>query len=230
MMNIFQPPASFPPVEHGRRIKALLKTLRHEKLDGAIIVSDVARFYYTGFKASNGILLVDVRGEARFLTDFRYLPAAKRRVPFLDCADIKRAPETGKILAGLTASWRRVAIEHVLPHAQLAALQKPLDHVAEWVDLTPVVAAQRAVKSLREQKAVRHAVDMNDLIFSTIAAQLHFGVTEWIVRSGVRMAMGVVGEGEVFEDGVPIIFAPAQNHIDGFAGKGAAFAVHGRKA
>ena len=131
MTNILQPPASFPPIEHERRIKILMKTLRREKLDGAIIASEVARFYYTGFKASNGILLVDVQGDARFLTDFRYLPAAKRGIPFVSCADIKRAPETGKILAKLAASWRRAAIEHAIPHTQLSALQKPLDHVAE---------------------------------------------------------------------------------------------------
>jgi len=200
MINILQPPASFPAVEHERRIKVLLKTLRREKFDGAIIASEVARFYYTGFKASSGLLLVDVRGgEARFLTDFRYLPAAKRGIPFVACADIKRAPETGKILAKLTTSWKRVAIEHVLPHAQLVALQKPLDHVAEWVDFTPIASAQRAVKSPREQKAVRAAVAANDSVFSTIAKDLFSGLTEWSVRSGVRMVMNMLGEGEAFD-------------------------------
>ena len=199
MMRILQPPASFPPVEHERRLKALIKTLRREKLDGAIIASEVARFYYTGFHASSGILLVDVSGTPRFLTDFRYLPAAKRQIPFVDCADSKRAPETGKILAKLTASWKRAAIEHAIPHAQLAALQKPLEHVAEWVDLSPIVAAQRAIKSVREQKAIRHAVAMNDVVFANLVTQLRPGATEWFVRSAARMVMGLVGEGEAFD-------------------------------
>jgi Xaa-Pro aminopeptidase len=198
-MQILQPPSSFPPVEHERRLKALIKTLRREKLDGAIIVSDVARFYYTGFHASSGILLVGVSGTPRFLTEFRYLPAAKRGIPFVECADSKRAPETGKILAKLTASWRRVAIEHAISHAQLVGLQKPLEHVAEWLDLTPIVAAQRAVKSVREQKAIRHAVAMNDLVFQTVLPELREGATEWQIRAHVRHVMGFIGEGEAFD-------------------------------
>ena len=198
-MRIFEPPLSFPPVEHEKRIKALLKTLRRLELDGALIVSETARFYYTGFQSSNGLLVVDTRAAPRLLTDFRYLPAAKQKIPFMDCADIQRPPESAKLLARLTASWQRAAIEHSLPHAQFNTLTQPLAHVTEWADAAPVIAAQRAIKSAREQKAIRHSVAVNDVIFQTIAEQLKPGVTEWQVRAQLRMLMGVTGEMEAFD-------------------------------
>ncbi len=198
-MRILEPPSSLPPAEHEKRLKMLIKTLKRLKLDGALVVSGVARFYYTGFHASNGILLVDTRGAPRLLTDFRYLPAAKRQVPFLDCADLRRPPDTGDLLAKLTATWKRAAIEHAIPHSGFCALQAPLNHITEWADLSPIVASQRAVKSSLEQKAVRGAVAMNDRVFQTIAADLSPGVTEWQARAYMDMIMRVIGETEAFD-------------------------------
>ena len=196
---MLQPPTSFPVAEHEKRLRVLLRTLKKDKFDGALVVSETARFYYTGFQASNGILLVETRGALRFLTDFRYLPAAQKRLPFLECADLKRGEEKDKLLAQLTASWKRAAIEHAIPHANVLALQKPLGHVAEWTDLSPVITSQRAVKSVREQKVIRHAVAMNDVVFKSILPELAAGRTEWEIRHQLRMAMGYLGEGEAFE-------------------------------
>ena len=61
-MKILQPPVSLPSAEHEKRLRVLLRTLKKEKLDGALVASETARFYYTGFHASNGILLVESRG------------------------------------------------------------------------------------------------------------------------------------------------------------------------
>jgi len=196
---LFQPPHPFPPAEYEKRICGLVKKLRRLKLDGAVVASETARYYYTGFAASNGLLLVTPGETPRFLTDFRYLPAAKKRVPFVECADILRESETGKLLAKLTAPWRRAALEHTLPHGRYNSLASPLAHITEWTDLAPPIAEQRAIKSRREQTAIRRAAALNDQVFINSAKGLMFGLTEWQVRTTLRVAMNFVGEKEAFE-------------------------------
>ena len=199
MTNLLHPPASFPPIEHEKRLRALVKILRKQKLDGAVVASETARFYYTGFAASSGLLLVEPDGKPRFLTDFRYLPAAQKHIPFAECADILRPPESEKLLAQLTAKWKRAGIEHTLPHDRFLKFTEPLAHVAEWADLAPAVAAQRAVKSPRELKAVRRSAALNDVVFKQILDNIAApGVTEWRLRVMMRMIIQCAGEAESF--------------------------------
>ena len=64
-MKILQPPVSLPSAEHEKRLRALLRTLKKEKLDGALIASETARFYYTGFRRL-GVRLIYVDGSRNF--------------------------------------------------------------------------------------------------------------------------------------------------------------------
>ena len=66
----------------GRR-KALLDAIDW-RADGVLILSPVNRRYFTGFDASDGALLLTRRGSV-FLTDFRYIEAARAKIKDLEC-------------------------------------------------------------------------------------------------------------------------------------------------
>ncbi len=65
---------------------------------GALITSDYNRRYLTGFRSSAGAVLV-TREEAYFLTDFRYIEAARRYVRGAQCLCYRRMTDTLEELA-----------------------------------------------------------------------------------------------------------------------------------
>lgn len=61
------------------RLEQLRKSAQQEGLDALILTSPVARRYMTGFTTSDGLVLVTPE-ESFFITDFRYIEAARERV------------------------------------------------------------------------------------------------------------------------------------------------------
>ena len=62
-------------------------------IDGALVTSEYNRRYLTGFPSSAGLVLV-TREAAYFLTDFRYIEAARRVVHGMECVEYKRVSES----------------------------------------------------------------------------------------------------------------------------------------
>ncbi|MBQ8228868.1 MAG: aminopeptidase P family protein [Clostridia bacterium] len=81
-------------------IKKLQKSLPRS-CDGILITSEENRRYFTGFHASNGILIV-THNDALFLTDSRYIEAAQNKItlcPVMEMKKIKeQIPEIFKLL------------------------------------------------------------------------------------------------------------------------------------
>lgn len=61
------------------RLQTIQNAMKHERLDALMLTSPVARQFLTGFRSSAGTVLV-TPGESFFLTDFRYIEAARTRV------------------------------------------------------------------------------------------------------------------------------------------------------
>ncbi len=190
---------AFTAAECRNRCERLMAALRLKRLDGALIRSPTARLYYTGFAASNGLLAVDVRRGPVFLTDFRYLFAARRALTFLPCGDCGRGEEAKQILRQVTRSWHRVGYEGGLAVALHAAQQQTLAQVTAWVDVDTLIAAQRAIKSRAEQMAIRRAVGANDRLFQQVLRGVRLGQSERDIRLAVRREADSLGDGEAFD-------------------------------
>jgi Xaa-Pro aminopeptidase len=96
------PAHSLPPTEFIKRLRTLVAYRRKEKLDALAIVTSVNRYYFTGFCASAGILLI-TKDEPVFYTDFRYFTAAKRELPFLK---VKLLWKMTRREEGLWCAWK----------------------------------------------------------------------------------------------------------------------------
>ncbi len=116
--------------------------------DAALLLSETNRFYFTGFAASDGVLLA-TKDEALFFTDSRYTEAAEKK---LGKAYVRDSADLYHALNAIFAEKdvRTVAVEQDrLTLAQFAELKEKLPGVA--FDDSP--ALTRAVNGLRRNKA-----------------------------------------------------------------------------
>ncbi len=193
------PAVRFPDAEYVGRLRRLAARLRATKLDGALIHGPVARLYYTGFEATNGILVVDPRRGPTFYTDSRYLTMARRQLPFLPCQLLRRGEHEAAQLERMTPGWQRIGYEGSIAATRLHALQGHLPRCRDWVDLDDLLRAQRAIKTPREQAAIRRAVAANDRLLAAVLAQVRVGMSEWSIRNLVRREADRLGQGESFD-------------------------------
>ena len=187
-----------PPAEHEARIRRLIAALKRERLDGAIITTPVSRFYFTGIESSAGVLWVDVHEGPFFVTDFRYIFMARAALPFMPCLLHKRGGRTEARMLQMARRWKRAGFEGAMPAAELRGWQEKLAGTAEWFDTGPLTGALRAVKSRREQAALRRALAANDAMFASLLPQITVGMSEWEIRNLFRRAADLFGQGEAF--------------------------------
>lgn len=192
------PARSFPSAEYVARLRRLQALLRADRMDGALLFGSITRLYYTGFDSSNGLLVVDARRGPRFLTDARYLAMAQRQISFMPCELQQRAKEEQAQLVKLTCNWHRAGYEGSLASSHLKQLQEKLAFFDEWVDAGALLTAQRAVKSPREQAALRRAMAANDRMLAAVLRQVRVGMSEWDIRHVVRREADRLGQGESF--------------------------------
>jgi Xaa-Pro aminopeptidase len=167
----------------------------------------VQRYYLTGFEASNGILCVPTGETPIFLTDFRYLEAARQAIPFARCRPlINGAPRLTPLAAPAQRQrWRRVGVDNTTSGGTPAAERsKILCEVTEWPTAVALLNRLRQVKSPRELAVLRRAVAMNDRVFATVLPQIRPGMTEWEIRVLLRAEMDRVSQGESFDSIVAI--------------------------
>ncbi len=184
--------------EFAGRVKRLRAWQRRQRLDALFIVSEVNRYYFTGVRSSNGLLLSELPGGPAFYTDFRYLLVARKLLTFMPTGKIWRPADEAAVVAGCGRGWRRAGYEGQMPAARFLELKEALPHV-EWVNIDQGVAALRTVKSRAEQSLMRAAVAANDEALARVLRQVRPGLSEWDVRRLVRNAAETLGQGEAFE-------------------------------
>jgi Xaa-Pro aminopeptidase len=158
--------------------KALSEAIRG-KADAALIISEANRFYYTGFPASDGFLLVTAAG-AIFYTDSRYTEAAVRKL------GEKYVRNSATVFPDLTAEFEKQGVKTVaveadrLTLAEFANLQNRLPGVSFVSDatLTDLIEAQRSVKTDEEIEKMTAAQRIAEAAFDHILGFIKPGITE----------------------------------------------------
>ena len=158
--------------------KALAASLG-DKADAALIISEPNRFYYTGFAASDGALLVTKNG-ALFYTDSRYTEAAERKLgkAFVrDSAKLYEALNERFAAEGI----KTVAVENDrLTLAEFSLLREKLPGVEFVSDktLADLINDQRSVKTPEEAKKISAAQRIAEAGFEHILGFIKPGRTE----------------------------------------------------
>jgi Xaa-Pro aminopeptidase len=165
-----------------------------------LVKSEPNRFYLTGFRSSDGFLLIS-RDRAVFYTDSRYIEAARAAVghlpvslstnPMVHIREWLAEENIGTLYIEADATTVR----------SLAALRKALDGVtiAEEDTFDRLIADLRSVKSDTELAAMRRAQEMTDDTFAYIAERIAAGRTERDVMLDMEMYMRRLGsEGVAF--------------------------------
>ncbi len=158
-------------------IDKLKRTLNNET--GAVISSPVNRRYFTGFPSSNGFLLV-TSSSTVFLTDSRYLEAAKKSItvcPVGELIDAKRQiPEffNEHKLNRILFESDRLYISDFERMKAFFDMQEPISDGS----LDKTINEMRAVKNSFELDCIRKAQKIAESAFSYILNFIKDGVTE----------------------------------------------------
>lgn len=147
--------------------------------DAALILSEVNRFYFSGFPASDGALLIRKNG-ALFFTDSRYTEAAEQK---LGAAFVRNSETLFETLQAIFAEEgvKTVAVENDrLTLAEFDRLKKRLPDVSfdASARLAGDIDALRAVKSAEEIGKITEAQRIAERAFDHILGFIRPGLTE----------------------------------------------------
>lgn len=158
---------------------ALLQQALPGDVDGALIVSEVNRRYFTGFPSDAGTLLIS-RREALLIIDFRYYEAACEQIS--GC----RVVLQDKLGAQLKEAAGAMGLRSMLVESDRVTLrrQRRLDELMEGVRLVcddrlaDLISAQRSIKSEQEVSAITRAQHISEEAFGRFLQELAPGMTE----------------------------------------------------
>ncbi len=162
---------------HMRPIQRLMERLP-AGADAALVVSGHNRRYLTGFPSSAGVVLA-TRETALFLTDFRYIEAARRAVTGMECVEYSSLKETLVDLA------RRFSLHCILTEDEgmTVAEQRRFSAMlpdVEWKSgvLDGLLGELRLVKSPQELEKIKQAQALTEYGFDHILGFIRPGRTE----------------------------------------------------
>jgi Xaa-Pro aminopeptidase len=175
-----------------QRFRVLLDVLRRMDLDACIIKGMDNIFYLSGFRGSEGSLLV-TQGDVLLLTDARYTTHAREVA--CEGVTVTEITPRNNILKTLCERYgvRRLGFDsfHTTYHVY-----------AKWVEENPgvsLVPLGQEVEDIREQKepeeidAIRRAIDVATHAFNAVLERLAPGMTEREVANELDYAMRRLG-------------------------------------
>lgn len=167
----------------------LLAKALPQGIDGALITSENNRRYLTGFPSSAGMVLVTLNA-AYFLTDFRYIEAARRKIQGMECIEYKKISET---LCGMISrhGLMRLAVEDEgLTCAEFKRIGKMLpDTELCGGILDGLLGELRLTKSPEELDKIKQSQELTDYGFEYILPFIKAGRTEKEVALEMEFAM-----------------------------------------
>ena len=147
--------------------------------DGLLIESYENRLYFTGFASSAGLLFLSKKGSA-FLTDFRYIEAARRQVKCCQVIELKKIEEQLPKLAK-KFDCKKVAFEtdrvSVARAEKLASLLGDVS-LSKSNTAARLISDLRAVKTKEEVEKVKVAQGIAEKAFDYILGYIKPGMTE----------------------------------------------------
>ena len=146
--------------------------------DAALVVSTHNRRYLTGFPSSAGVVLV-TRDSALFLTDFRYIEAARRVVKGMECVEYDSLSQTLSSLAGQHNLRCILTEDEGMSVAEYGRFSRMLPGVElRGGVLDGLLGALRLVKSPEELAKIRQAQALTEYGFDHILPFIRPGRTE----------------------------------------------------
>jgi Xaa-Pro aminopeptidase len=185
--------------EYAKRIERLERKVAQAKLDVLLVVTDINRFYLTGFHSTNAVLAIEPGAAPVFFTDFRYIEMARKAVKG---AKLQMLGGDKDQLAPWAAKrcWKRVGYEGQISTLRFDALKKSVPEAADWVESSKTLVDLRVIKSPVEQDILRRAVHLADDVYAAMLEQVRPGITEWEVRRILRaLTDNMDAEGESFD-------------------------------
>lgn len=160
-----------------KRVEKLRKQLKEKGWKAVLLFSPENRFYFSGFKGSAGVLLVE--GESRKLfTDFRYVDQAKEQAQGFEVVQHRQNMIELVCDTFANSADEVLALElGALPAEIYLEIQARLPQV-KLVDVSAVTNEIRMIKDEQELHYMREAIKICDLAFSHILDFIRPGITE----------------------------------------------------
>jgi len=161
-----------------RRIRKARRKLAEHKIDAVLVTNPTNIRYLTGFASSNAYLLITASGRSTFLTDGRYIEAAKKKVE-ADSVELLDKESLRSVAGALKGhNVRRLGFESDhLSHARALKLIETLGP-RKCKPVSSLVESVRAVKEPGEIAAIRRAVRLAERGFRHILPLLRPDVRE----------------------------------------------------
>lgn len=198
--------APIPPQEIKARLKNLRSRMKAAGLDAYIVESRPNTVYLSGFTGTSSLILVTARS-AWFITDFRYIEAARREISDLKVTLARES--LAKTLGELTAKLKveTAGFEGTLPYHAYTTLRRAVRPVR--LKESAILNACREVKSDFEIKKLQNAQRQAERIFHLVLEQVRPGLTELELRHAIVHGADLMGlDGPSFE---PIIATGANS-------------------
>ncbi len=181
------------------RLDKLQKQLIDNQIDVAFLYTEVNRFYFTGLKTSNGLLLVQPGQRPIFYTDFRYLEVAQKTLSsFIDVRKFKKNDPQLADYVAMGQAWKTVAYEPTITVAQYLPLHDKLAD-KKWVSIADIVTRLRGIKSQSEIDAIRISAAANDQALKELLDIVKPGMSELEIEHSFKKIVCEHGWGLSFD-------------------------------
>ena len=161
------------------RIANLRQALVEKNIDAILISQPENRYYLSGFRGSNGYLVITAK-DAVLATDFRYIEQAKSQAPDYDIFHITNDITNWFPTMISELNLKMLGFEErsitVATHRQLKEATKQTKF--KLIPVSGVVESLRIIKEPEEIEFISKAIDISDNAVSHILEVAHVGMTE----------------------------------------------------
>lgn len=182
-----------------------------KKVDAALIVSEVNRRYFSGFKSSAGLIFV-TRAESYFIVDFRYYEAALSQVKNMN---IVLATDFKTEILNII---KRHEIKNILLESKGITLDEVLKF-EKWTEKTNVsfiktetlddiIHSLRAIKTDDEIKCIKTAQEISERALCKFLPTIKLGMTEKEIAFNLEFLIKKEGAADISFD---LIVASGKN-------------------
>ncbi len=159
-----------------------------QHIDSALIMDKINRRYITGFNSSQGMVLI-TRHNVYFLTDSRYIEAARNTVKGIECVEYKNRDTLKSLVDRL--GLRHIAVEdESLSCARYRQLKETLNNAELHGDIVErLIRDMRLIKTPFEIEKIRQAQQLTDYGFRFILTRIKEGCSERELAIELEFAM-----------------------------------------
>lgn len=154
---------------------------KNQKVDAALIVSPINRLYFSGFKSSEGVILV-TREESYYIVDFRYYEAALSQIKNMNVV----------LLLDLKSDILKIIKQHNVRNILIENKGISLADVIKfegWFEneqisliktktLDDIIAALRIIKTKEEIENIKIAQEISERALDRLLPTIKCGITE----------------------------------------------------